>query len=50
MSYICYKTLLLFGICKKCGSENEKINKEKESIKILKIHGLINNLEKYQNI
>ena len=33
-----------------CGSEDEKIFKEEESIEILKILGLINNIEKYQNI
>ena len=30
--YICYNTLLFFSICKKCGSEDEKILKEEESI------------------
>ena len=42
--YICDKTLLLSSICKKCGSEDEKIFKEEESIEILKIIGLINNM------
>ena len=39
--YICYKTVLLSIICNKCGSEDEKIFKEEESIEILKILGLI---------
>ena len=40
-----YKTLVFFII--KCGSNDEKIFKEKESIEILKIFGLINDMEKY---
>ena len=36
-------------ICSKCGNEDEKIFKEEESIVILKILGLIINIEKYQN-
>ena len=40
--YICDKTLLLSSIFNKCGSEDEKIFKEKESTEILKILGLIN--------
>ena len=40
ISYICYKTLLLFCICNKCGSEDEKIFKEVEPIEILKILSL----------
>ena len=40
-----YKTLLLFSICNWCGSENEKVFKEEESIEILKIVGLIINIE-----
>ena len=50
ISYICYKTLLLSSISNKCGSEEEKIYIKKESIKIFKILGFINNIEKYQNI
>ena len=44
ISYICYKTLLLSSICKYCGSADEKIFKEKGSIEILKILGLIVNI------
>ena len=44
ISYICDKTLLLAKICKKYGSENEKIFKEEESIEIL------NNLVLTENI
>ena len=47
ISYICYKTLLISSICNKCGSEDEKIFMEGESIEILKILGLITNIEKY---
>ena len=50
ISYICYKTLLLSSISNKCGSEEEKIYKKEESIKIFKLLGLINNIEKYQNL
>ena len=49
MSYICHKTLLLSSIFNKCRREDEKIFMEGESIEILKIIGLINNIEKYQN-
>ena len=35
-------------IYSKCGYEHEKIFKEEESIEILKIIGLINNIEEYQ--
>ena len=49
-SYICYNTLLLSSICSKCGSEDEKVFMEKESVEILKVIGLINNIKKYQNI
>ena len=44
------KTLVLSIICSNCENEDEKIFKEKESIEILKIFGLINNIEKYENI
>ena len=44
ISYIFEKTLLLSIICIKCKNENEKIFKEKESIEILKILGLIKNI------
>ena len=37
------KKLLLSIICSKCKNEEEKIFKEEESIKILKILGLIEN-------
>ena len=43
ISYTFDKILLLSSICNKCGSEDEKILKEKKSIEILKILGLINN-------
>ena len=42
------KTLSLSIVCNKCGHEYEKNFKEKESIEILKIRGLINNIEEYQ--
>ena len=41
ISYIYDKTLLLSSICNKCESEDEKLFKEEESIRILKILGLI---------
>ena len=50
ISYICYKTLLLSSICNKCGNEDEKIYMEEESIEILKILHLINNIEEHQKI
>ena len=50
ISYICCKTLLLSSICSKCGSADEEIFMEGESIEILKILGLINNRENYQKI
>ena len=45
ISYILEKTLVLFVICSKCKSEDEKIFKEEESIEILKIFGLIENIQ-----
>ena len=48
ISYICDETLLLSGICDNCGNKDEEIFKERESIEILKILGLINNLQEYQ--
>ena len=50
ISYFLEKTLVLSIICSKCKNEDEKIFNEEESIKILKIFGLINNIEQYQNI
>ena len=44
VSYISSKTLILSTICNKCGSENEKLFKEEESIEILKVLGLIKNI------
>ena len=43
-SYIFDKALFLSNICDKCGSSDEKIFKEEESIEILKILGLIKNI------
>ena len=40
-------TLVLYIICDKCCSNDEKIYKEKEPSEILKILGLIKNMEKY---
>ena len=40
----------LFIVYSKCGHEYGKIFKEEESIEILKILGLINNVDKYQKI
>ena len=47
ISQILEKTLFLSIICSKSGSKDEKISKDEESIKILKIISLINNLEKF---
>ena len=47
ISYIFKKTLSL-SIAHKCGHEYKRIFKEEESIEILKILGLINNIEEYQ--
>ena len=44
MSYLLEKTLVLSIICSKCKNEDEKIFKEEESIEILKILGLIENI------
>ena len=44
------KTLVLSITRSKCKNEDEKIFKEKESIEILKVHGLINNIEEYQKL
>ena len=44
ISYIFKKTLSLSIVYSKCGHEYEKIFKEEESIEILKILGLIENI------
>ena len=48
MSYIFWKTLGLFIFCRKCGNKDKKIFEEEESVEILKILGLIIDIEKYQ--
>ena len=50
ISSILEKTLVLSIICSKCKNEDENIFKEEESIEILKILVLINNIEKYPSI
>ena len=50
ISYIFKKPLSLSIVYSKCGHKNEKIYKEEESIEILKIFGLITNIEEYQKI
>ena len=45
--YIFDKTALVSIICHMCGSEGEKLYKEKESIEILEIFSLIKTIEKY---
>ena len=42
--YLSEKTLVLSIICSKCKNEDEKLFKEEESIEILKILGLIENI------
>ena len=42
------KILVLSIVCSKCDSKDENIFKEQESIVILKVFGLIKNIEKYQ--
>ena len=52
ISPIFQKTLFLSLICSKCKNEDEKISKKEESIEILKILGLIENiylLKKYES-
>ena len=44
ISYLLEKTLALSVICSKCKNEDEKLFKEEESIEILKILGLIENI------
>ena len=48
--HIFKKTLSLSIVYSKCGHKYDKIFKEEQSIEILKILGLINDIEKYQNI
>ena len=48
ISYLLGKTLALSINCNKYKIEDEKIFKEKESVDILKILGLINNTEEYK--
>ena len=44
ISYLLEKTLVLSIICNKCKNEEEKMFKAKESIEILKVLGLIENI------
>ena len=44
------KTLFLSIICSKCKNKDEKIFQEKEPIEILKILGLVNNIEEHEKI
>ena len=46
--YIFKKSISI--VYSKCGNEYQKLFKEEESIEILKILGLINNIEEYQKI
>ena len=50
ISHIFKKTLSLSIVYSKCSHEYKQIFKEEESIEILKILGLINNIEEYQRI
>ena len=43
------KTLVFSLTCSQCGSKDEKIFKKEESIKVMKILSLIDNIEQYQN-
>ena len=47
ISYILEKTLVLSTICSTCKNKNEKTFREEESIEIIKILDLINNVEDY---
>ena len=44
ISYLLEKKLILSIICSKCNNEDEKLFKEEESIVILNILGLIENI------
>ena len=44
MSYLLEKTLVLSVICSECNNEDKLLFKEQESIEILKILGLIENI------
>ena len=46
--HIFNKTLVHSIICNKCDSQEEKLFKEEEAIEILKILGIIDNIEEYQ--
>ena len=48
ISYVFKNTLSLSIVYSKCGHEYEKIFKEEKSIEILKIPGLITNIQEYQ--
>ena len=50
ISYTFKKTLGLSIVYRKYGHKNKKTFKEKESIEILKILGLITNIEEHQKI
>ena len=49
ISFILQKTLVLSIVCSKCGRKYRNIIKEEQSIEMLKIVGLIKNIELYQD-
>ena len=44
MLYVFNKKFVIYIICDKCGSNDDKVFKEEESIEILKVLGLIDNI------
>ena len=50
ISNILKKIFGIFIVYNKCGHEYKKVFKEEESTEILKIHGLITNIEEYQKV
>ena len=50
ISYLLEKTLVLSITCSNRKNENKKMFQEEQSIEIVEILGLINNIEEYQKI
>ena len=50
ISYLLERTVLLSIILSKCKNKDQKIFKEEYLIDVLKVLGLINNIEEYQKI
>ena len=50
ISYIFKKTLGIYIVCSKCDNDYKKIFNKEEPIEILKMFGLVTNMEEYEKL